>query len=173
MRSQRHVEHEWRNGRAVSVKNELLELTLAKAVKGTAVISARKLAEERKVSFEEAVQIRRREFVEKAAAIPKNKKNGSRYLRIARRRLATHYADAVVNAKVDHYYGLGAQLYNGLRIKFERCSGDLDQRQVPQAAFQTKRRSCFFAETSPSRWPIQVQTIFRFIESWRTGFEKV
>lgn len=122
VRSQRHVEHEWRNGRAASVKNELLELTLAKAVKGTAVISARKLAEERKVSFEEAVQIRRHEFVEKAASIPKRKKDGSRYLRIARRRLATHYADALVNAKVDHYYGLGAQLYNGLRVKFERCS---------------------------------------------------
>ena len=121
VRSQRHVEHEWRNGRAASV-NELLELTLAKAVKGTAVISARKLAEERKVSFEEAVQIRRHEFVEKAASIPKRKKDGSRYLRIARRRLATHYADALVNAKVDDYYGLGAQLYNGLRVKFERCS---------------------------------------------------
>src|ERR1035438_3666315 len=107
VRSQRYAIREWENGRAASVKNELLELSLAKEARGTAVVSARKVAEERKVSFKEALEIRRREFVEKAASIPKRKKDGSRCLRIARHRLATHYADAVVNAKVDHYYGQG------------------------------------------------------------------
>ena len=122
VRSQRKVEHEWKHGRAASIKQELLELSLAKEARGTAVVSARKVAEERKVSLTEALQIRRREFVEKAASIPKRKKDGSRCLVFARRRLAIAYADAIVNSKVDHYYGLGSWMYNALRDKFKKCS---------------------------------------------------
>jgi transposase len=122
VRSQRHVEHEWRNGRAASVKNELMELSLAKQATGQAVASARKTALERGVPEQEALRLMRQEFIEKIATIPKRKKDGSRCLRIARRKMATRYADEIVNSKVDHYYGLAAGMYNALRDKFQKCS---------------------------------------------------
>jgi transposase len=122
VRSQRHAEHEWKHGRAASVKNELLELSLAKQATGQAVASARKISLERGVSQQEALRLMRQEFVEKVASIQKRKKDGSRYLRIACRRLASHYADAIVNSEVDHYYGLGGWMYNALRDKFQKCS---------------------------------------------------
>jgi len=122
VRSQRHAEREWIHGRAACVKNELLDLSLAKEARGTAVVSARKLAEERKVPLEEAMQIRRREYVEKVASIPTRKKDGSRCLVIARRKLAVAYADALVNSKYDNYFGLRKGIYQRLRDKFAKCS---------------------------------------------------
>src|SRR5437867_1716436 len=77
VRSQHYAEHEWKNGRAASIKNELLELSLAKKTRGSAIASAKTLAEARKVPFEEALEIKRREFVEKTAVIPKDKKTNA------------------------------------------------------------------------------------------------
>ena len=124
VRSQRHAEREWTHGRAASVKQEMVELSLIKEARGQAVVSARKIAAERGVSQDEALRLMRREFIEKVATIPKRKKDGSRCLRIARRRMATRYADEIVNAKVDHYYSpsLEAGMYNALRDKFKKCS---------------------------------------------------
>ncbi len=122
VRSQRRAEREWQYGRAASVINELLDLSLAKQPKGQALNSARKLAAEQGITQEEALQLRRRAFVQKVAKIPIRKKDGSRCLRIARRKVATAYADAAVNAAVDSYNASSTYTYNALRLKFERCS---------------------------------------------------
>jgi transposase len=122
VRSQRWAEREWQHGRAASITKELLELSLAKQPRGQALASARKLATEHGISDDEALRLRRQEFVGKVAKIPTRKKDGSRCLRIARRKLATAYADAVVNGAVDSYNASSTYTYNALRLKFERCS---------------------------------------------------
>jgi len=122
IRSQRWAEREWQHGRAASVINELLDLSLAKQPKGQALNSARKLAAERGITEEQALELRRRAFVQKVAAIPRGKKDGSRLRRIARRKLATAYADAHVNSAVDSYNSSSTYTYNALRLKFARCS---------------------------------------------------
>lgn len=123
VRSQRFAEREWRHGRAASIKRDLVEFSVAKKATGRAMPSACKVAAERNITLAEALRANRVEFIEKLATIRK-RKDGSRCLRFARRRLANAYADETVNATVDRYYppALGALLFQAVRIKFERCS---------------------------------------------------
>lgn len=124
VRAQRRAEREWQQGRAASVKNSLAAIRVAMQPRGQALTKARRVAKERAISPAAALRLFRLEDVEKAARIPVRKKDGSRCLRFARQHLATEYADAFVNALVDHNSrpSLGAALYNGVRNKFAACS---------------------------------------------------
>jgi transposase len=157
VRSQHKVEHEWRHGRAASIKNELLELSLAKNATGQAIPSARKITEERGVSMEEALRLMRQKFVEKVSAIPLRKKDGSRCLRIARRKMATEYAVTVVNAKFKHYYGLGARMCKVLRDKFQKCSDMWIKGKFRRPRFKRKGESVALQRQVQSNSPFKLK----------------
>ena len=121
VRTQRLVLRECAHGRKATITNRLLALALARENRGMAVKSARAKAAEWGCSEAEAMERLRREWVQKTAAIPL-RKDGSRFLRLSNRILATRFADAHVNDIYYHYYALGSWIYNALRAKFAKSS---------------------------------------------------